>query len=307
MFRSFTAKIFAVSVVALYLEMVFIRLLAAEIRLLAYTSNFVLVVCFFSLGYGFLRQQAPGKALWRSGMASAALFLFPYLPEALGPLHPRLLTSYLSRFQDFVIWFQEPSAEFAEAAREIALGLVILLVLCFLLLTVLAPLGSILGQLFARSDRPKLTSYSANIVGSIGGIVLFSLVSWLWLKPYWWAAVLAGMFLLMVLQFREPGTAEERSPRRRWLPALIAVFSVLIALLVTARLWEQNHASSTIWSSYHRVDIAPLYEYEELQEHYLKISVNSAFIMGIYNLSPEFLARAPQFAQRARQRPAHFD
>ena len=47
-----TVVLFLVSVLALFLELLFIRWIGTEIRIFAYLQNTVLVVCFLGLGMG---------------------------------------------------------------------------------------------------------------------------------------------------------------------------------------------------------------------------------------------------------------
>jgi hypothetical protein len=47
-----TLAIFLISILGLFLEMLFIRWISTEVRIFAYMQNTVLVVCFMGLGFG---------------------------------------------------------------------------------------------------------------------------------------------------------------------------------------------------------------------------------------------------------------
>jgi len=57
---SFTAsrsRLFLISAMALYTEVVLIRWMSAEIRMFAYLKNFTLLACFLGLGLGMMRRR----------------------------------------------------------------------------------------------------------------------------------------------------------------------------------------------------------------------------------------------------------
>jgi uncharacterized membrane protein YeiB len=57
---SFTAsksRLFLISAMALYTEVVLIRWMSAEIRMFAYLKNFTLFACFLGLGLGMMRRR----------------------------------------------------------------------------------------------------------------------------------------------------------------------------------------------------------------------------------------------------------
>jgi hypothetical protein len=54
-----TLAIFLVSVLGLFLEMLFIRWISTEVRIFAYLQNTILVVCFLGLGLGCFTSRQP--------------------------------------------------------------------------------------------------------------------------------------------------------------------------------------------------------------------------------------------------------
>src|ERR1700676_513348 len=54
------SRLFLISAIALYTEVVLIRWMSAEIRMFAYLKNFTLFACFLGLGLGMLRSRRGG-------------------------------------------------------------------------------------------------------------------------------------------------------------------------------------------------------------------------------------------------------
>src|ERR1700682_5290209 len=76
---SFTAtksRLFLISAMALYTEVVLIRWMSAEIRMFAYLKNFTLFACFLGLGLGMMRRgRSRAEKLLAILMAAIALTL----------------------------------------------------------------------------------------------------------------------------------------------------------------------------------------------------------------------------------------
>jgi uncharacterized membrane protein len=65
--------LFLVSVLTLFVELVFIRWAASEVRMLAFYKNFALIAAFLGIGLGFAyRQRSPDKRLFER-------YFFPFL------------------------------------------------------------------------------------------------------------------------------------------------------------------------------------------------------------------------------------
>src|SRR5262249_4265881 len=105
-------------------------------------------------------------------------------------------------------------------------SLSITFVLCTALM---AAIGQGVGSVFVR--LPPLDAYRLDIVGSIGGIVLVSLLSFLLLPSIAWGAIAAGPLAVLI------------GPRWQVLP-LIAVVS-LLAL--------ESFSKNDHWSPYYKV------------------------------------------------------
>jgi len=196
----------------LFVELALIRWTAANNFYLAYVTNFVLIASFLGIGIGFLRANArPALFPW-SPLIFAALvafvLAFPVKLTSLGgtknPFQAAFGFSPLPRWQSLSITF----------------------VLCT---TLMAAIGQGVGSVFVR--LPPLDAYRLDIVGSIGGIVLFSLLSFLLLPPLGWGAIAAVTMAVLI------------GPRWQLLP-LIAV----VGLLALESFSKNDH-----WSPYYKV------------------------------------------------------
>src|SRR5258708_27213705 len=73
------SRLFVISAMALYTEVVLIRWMSAEIRMFAYLKNFTLFACFLGLGLGMMsRRRSRSEKLLPILMAAMAFTLaFP--------------------------------------------------------------------------------------------------------------------------------------------------------------------------------------------------------------------------------------
>lgn len=206
----------------LLFELACIRWLPANLRMLSFFSNFVLLACFLGMSVGLLLP--PGRRLLGltvpllAGVAGILASLD--LGVTLEPAHAA-----------GSIYF---GAEFLSQAG-LNLPFWALLTPVFLLVTALfvGP-GAEMGRLF--SSLPPLRAYSLNVAGSIAGILAFMGMSALSLGPLAWFSV-AGLLFAWLLRDR---------PR-------LAVTSV--ACLAAALGLVHHIEAGTMWSPYNRIRV----------------------------------------------------
>lgn len=202
-------RLFALSFLMLFVELALIRWTAANDIHLAYLTNFVLLASFLGIGIGFLR-------------AGSGPDLFPWAPVALAVTVGFVLL--------FPVYVNLEDGSVVGAFGWPALPRWVELAAVFLL--TVAVMGSIahgVARTFVRF-RP-LDAYRLDILGSIAGIVVFSLISFLELPPVAWGAI-ASVLLLVLL-----------GPRWQTL-ALV----VVVALLAV----ESSHGLDH-WSPYYKI------------------------------------------------------
>lgn len=265
--------LFLISAVGLFVELMFIRWVASEIRVFSFYKNLALIAAFLGLGIGFAVRRKAGLVDW------FARYYFPFLGATalivvwLGrnkTISPMILSH--SNAQE-AVWalskWERPAL-----LLEVLLFYAVMLLLFALITVVFIPLGQMTASKFA-AFRP-LPGYTINIAGSLVGILAFALVSFLsWPPPVWF--LIAGVSSLYFI------------PRDDWrkfaLNGALAAVPVLLTLL-----WPLN-AERTLWSPYYRIDIDS--RYAEGDPSLLlgyNLSVNQAWHQQALNLAPEFVA-----------------
>jgi spermidine synthase len=223
---------------ALFWELALIRWLGSCIRIVSYYTNLVLIAAFLGLGAGaLLARRGRDLARWLPPCLCFVVAVAPFL-GAFAHSNP-------AGTHEFV-WIGAPLGvqynPLAEHPLTDLTGLslpywLLILFAYFAVAGVFLLFGEWLGVLFRR--LPPLQAYSAEIGGSLLGVLLFALVSWLNLPPTVWFAV--GFALVL--------SAVDVVPRTRGLWALLAV-------LVTVGTYP--FSSQFIWSRYYKIATQPL-------------------------------------------------
>jgi hypothetical protein len=221
------ARIFLASFLVLFLEIALIRWMPAYIRLLAYFSNFILLASFLGIGVGCL-------------LASSRKQLF-----ALFPLIQALVIAmvYFFRLEVAVsptgsLYFSSGTAEQVVAVESTLLLPVIFVIVAALFTTLAQRMGKEMGTL------PPLRGYTLNLLGSLTGVGLFALISWLQLSPTWWFAIGFAAAIPLLLT-SEPGTGHSA-------PKGIALTTNII-LLLAALFCVHLLARGARWSPYYKI------------------------------------------------------
>jgi spermidine synthase len=167
---------------SLFLELAVIRWHGTEWEVFAFYKNFSLLACFLGLGVGY--------ALARHERIPAVLVLpllalqFAYLLA----LRHALPSNWLSGIESGP--FVEELNMGLEPARQRSQYVAVYALLALVILTtalVFVPVGQICGRLLDR--LPQLQAYGWNLVGSLLGVVLLFLASYLWTPPLVWFAL----------------------------------------------------------------------------------------------------------------------
>jgi hypothetical protein len=217
------ARLWLTSLTLLFVELMLIRWVPAEIRYIGFFSNFLLMASFLGIGLGIL--------LGRRG-ARWSLVAFPLLLLAVVLIVTVNHLDLEVQGGSSEIWFG-----LTDAARDSADTNYTILILAIAMVTaVMAALAMPLGPLLR--SMPPLKAYAVDIIGSLSGIALFGLMSWLSTGPVVWFSVVAVLVLLLVL-----GT------RIDWSAAVTIV--VILAAIVPVALSRPND----IWSPYYRISV----------------------------------------------------
>ncbi|HET7677582.1 MAG TPA: hypothetical protein VFK38_06995 [Candidatus Limnocylindrales bacterium] len=212
-------QLFLTSGTILFVELLLIRWIPANVRYIGFFSNFLLMASFLGIGLGILL----GRRGVRLPVSPFAVLLFAVVAI--------VLTAQL----DVQIKSQD-ELFFGLAESHSADANFLVLPLTFVLVTaVLAALALPLGPLLR--SMPPLRAYGIDIAGSMAGIAAFTVLSALGTNPVAWFAVVAG--LVLVLALGRGVTA--------W-----SVLSGVAMLAVVWAAWVQAGTGDT-WSPYYRI------------------------------------------------------
>jgi hypothetical protein len=215
--RSDRFQLIAASFLMLFTELVLIRWAGAYVVYLSYFSNFVLLGSFLGVGLGFLRaHKGPDLFKWA----------------------PVSLAAFLALVQGFPVEIDRRGGSLIFFGSLETKGLPIWLVLPFVFIAVAAIMMMIAYGVAQRFRRfPALEAYRLDIIGSISGVVAFSVLAYFRVPPLGWMLLMA--VLIAALMWRPSAL--------NWL-AVAAILGV--AVVATT-------AVNTYWSQYYRVEFYP--------------------------------------------------
>jgi len=192
----------------------------AYVRLLAYFSNFILLASFLGAGLGCL-------------LAASKRNLPPWFPLTLlvvvGAVNQLRLEVAVPSTTS--IYFSSGTATPVVAVESTLLLPVLFVVVAALFATVAQRMGRELAA------RPPLAAYALNLSGSLAGVAVFAILSWLEQPPGLWFAVAAVAALPLVLEDRWPLAAANA--------ALLAITIVIVHAM----------SAGSLWSPYYRVTV----------------------------------------------------
>ena len=263
------------SVFGLFLEMLLIRWVSSEVRIFAYFKNFVLIACYLGFGLGCYRSRRPVPlpALVAGPVTLAALVGLPWAP--LRKVF-ELLPGFIGAFSEVDMWGVPKMPLDADSARALAASLFLITPLFTLLAITFMPVGQLVGALIEGAPD-GVGAYTVNVVGSLGGILLYTGLCFLWLPPPVW--FLAAGALAARLFARRPRAA-----------ALIALAFAGCAALVS---FPGDPEVQEFWSPYQKLVLTPGRTRDGELAHYI-LNTNNTFYQQILNLSPEFVRAHPE-------------
>ena len=235
------ARVFLASFLVLFLEVALIRWMPAYIRLLAYFSNFILLASFLGIGVGCL--LAPSRR---------RLFVwFPLLQAVV------IGAAYFFRLEVAV---QSTGSIYFTSGTDAPVVVVESTMLLPLVFVIVAALFATLAQRMGSemAALPPLRGYTINLVGSLAGVALFAVISWLQLSPTWWFGVGFAAALPLLLT-GEPGASlplvrlkPDTTARAR---AGGAFAAVNIGLLAVTLVLVHVMARGSLWSPYYKITV----------------------------------------------------
>ena len=215
-------RLFLTSLVILFVELLLIRWIPANVRYIGFFSNFLLISSFLGIGLGIL--------LGRRG-ASPRLSPFAFLLAAIVALSFNLQLNVQVRSQDELFFGLADS-------RAADLNFLILPLVVALVVAVMASLALPLGPLL--KSMPPLKAYAIDIAGSLTGIASFTILSAIGADPVVWFSIAVALVAVLELGRR----------LNTWTLVNGVVLAVVFALVVI----QANDHRSDIWSPYYRIN-----------------------------------------------------
>jgi len=216
--KSTQFRLFLISFIILFFELVCIRWLSAYVLYLGFFTNFVLLGCFLGIGTGTLQ-------------ANKQVQLIKYLPILLFLFFPIFIISRAQVTPEF-----EGLIYFTTSTAALRLPAYVILTLIFISITaIFAFLSQDLGILL--NEFPPLKAYQLNILGSLLGIAVFTAVGFLQTPSWVWFLVVAVTLILLL-------------PSDRSLGRNIILLAGMVAVIAIS-----DVAYSNIWSPYSRLNL----------------------------------------------------
>jgi SAM-dependent methyltransferase len=222
--RTAAIRLFLTSALVLFVELLFLRWIPANIRYIGFFPNFLLMGSFLGIGLGIL--------LGRRGRASK-IPVFPILLFALVAIVANAQLNVQLRTTEELVFGLASNPNAADVNYLVLPAVVVMTSLVMAALA--APLGTLLTEL------PPLQAYTVDIVGSLTGIAVFTTFSALETPPVVWFAFVALLF---------GGAAIGRRATPWRLVSVVAVGAVVYMSAVAPGLGAGDR-----WSPYYRISV----------------------------------------------------
>ena len=261
-------RLFILSVLGLFLEMLMIRWISSEIRIFAYYKNFVLIACFLGFGLGCALCR---RRVYPLATALPILFFTLFVAAPVPGTREAVLnlTTLIGMTSQVYIWGVTTPAAFSYSALAIAIVAVAPLFASIVFSFV--PIGQVVGSMLENAPRGTL-AYTVNVAGSLVGILFYTVLCFLYQPPAIWFLV-AGLLFAMVF------FSERKS--------LLIFGGACLLSAAGLTLWVSD-TSRTYWSPYQRLTLAPMRDGNEIVGY--SLNTNDSWYQWILNLSPDYLA-----------------
>ena len=249
-------RLMGFSALLLFFEMALIRFVPANFQPVSYFTNLVLIATFLGMGVGMI-LQARGKNLlpFFAPLLTLLLFTLLYFSDAVvGIVGLEEETFYLHR----VVSSDNPGYWGME---QVVFLLFVITTLVFI------PLGAGIAREFNKFK--PLVAYSINIMGSLAGLGVFSLLSWLSIPPIVWFSAGFAYFVLL-------GISDKK--------VFVSVLCLPAALWVVMELSAVENKTGEIWSPYYRIDYVN-------EEHVNALKVNGGSHQWMFNFNDNAVSK----------------
>ncbi len=276
--RHLYAQMMLLSALALYVELLVIKWLSADIRGFTIFRSFPLVACFIGLGVGYaLRNKGSFE---KAPLALFQTVLFTKGAEWLG-------LAFIGFPSASVFVFQNMSIAGLGDWGNVAFFMLLLVLILSGPFGLCACIGSRIGALF--DELKPLPAYAFNLGGAFIGSIVFTVLSFLRCPPGILLIVPCLIFAALLI----------RSPNKKLVVGslVVLVAAPLIASINTGKtempLWADltkpvDSVNSVIWSPYQRLDLTVFKPKDAKKGQFLgfELGTNRSFYQYFFN--PDF-------------------
>jgi spermidine synthase len=244
-------ELIAASFIVLFQELILIRWMAGQVRVLAYFPNLILLSAFLGLGLGCLRSEKK-PLLWFWPISILFLTCMTYFMSKI------VFTQNAPSEHLWLLYYDLPKT----AIKISSIKLPIMLSYIMSSFT-FVPLGQIIGKrlkIFQSQGKP-LMGYVYDLIGSILGVILFALISISGIFPVYWFAILFSVGIILFLSRKKK----------------MGIYFIL-AILVIASVLKAEKAA--VYSPYYALSF-------ERNKYLCKVLVNGSLHQVALNLRRE--------------------
>ena len=269
------SRLALISLFGLFLELLMIRWISSEITIFAYFKNFVLVACYLGFGLGCYLSRRPVNLMALCVPLIALGLLCEFPSNGLRDVVPQL-TRMIGAISQVDYWGL-PSLPLSPQNVGAALSASFFVACIFGAIALLfIPVGQLVGW-FLEHASDGIFGYTVNILASLAGIVLFTLLCFRFQPPAIWFVVAGGVIVCLLWKL----------PKLRWTVLATFFFCVVLASLPV------GYDTNVYWSPYQKLTVQPNRDAGEIVSW--QIRTNSNWYQQILNLSARFVAAHPGY------------
>jgi spermidine synthase len=263
-----------VSAFGLFLEVLLIRWVSSEVRIFAYFKNLVLIASYLGFGLGcYLSRRAINLLVML--IPFSVLTILIGSPFTFVRIRVQSIALLLGATSDSQFWGVPALVATPQTLVAFFLAICACVLIFLLVAFVFIPVGQLVGWQLEKAPN-GVAGYTVNVLASLFGIVLYTLVCFIYQPPLTWVAVAGGMLVLLL----------GHRPALRWSAA--GVFAGCLLLLAMAGPAVPTHV---FWSPYQKLTLTPDSPLNPTVYH---LQTNDTWYQKIVNLSPEFVRTHPQ-------------
>src|ERR1700674_960515 len=241
--------LFLVSFLILFFELACIRWFGSMVVYLTFFTNIVLLATFLGMSVGCLSASRSQDWLQRVMPLFLLAVVLAYGMLRVHGLYGQVLVSVGGQGSPQQVYF---GTEYrATDLSKFVVPLELLAAVFFVLIAfVFVGLGQVMGVAFNQA-QDRLRAYISNIVGSLAGIAVFALSSYLWATPMLWFTVVVLLWLYFL---------KRRTLLQLYCGLAVVILTGFLSYNISIRSPYQSsdyHDRSLIWSPYYKIVYTP--------------------------------------------------